>query len=287
MGRSNLPAASFSAGAVRSRAVSRVRGQSGHYLCERAVENVKRAVVLIVLHVVDEVFHLQLDGVSLIVLPAFELLVPVLFPQSAQRPLVTGLPLRRRTRYHNRLVQPLILLHELVRGNVVHVNAGHCVADCGRVQVERLCISQSCPSGSSLLTQFCFDTPVVSMSNSGSRTYPVVPFAGHRRSCAPLSGCGKRGRPPTSENSRERTRLGTLSSARRPLWSPLSSHLTCSRQPLTGAFHSAKVAIDRSVRSPQLRMERECDRFDDEEQIRCSAPIPGARLKIMFMLSEI
>jgi hypothetical protein len=46
-----------------------------NYLAEFAIENIKRAVVTIVLHVTYEVFHLHFDAIAFVVLATFERLI--------------------------------------------------------------------------------------------------------------------------------------------------------------------------------------------------------------------
>lgn len=79
-----------------------------------AVKDVEGAVIACGFHVLYVIFHLHLHGVTIIVLPAFELLVPVLAFQALQCPLLLGRPAHLSVQQHHGLVRLFITLHKLL-----------------------------------------------------------------------------------------------------------------------------------------------------------------------------
>lgn len=53
-----------------------------HYLSKTRIKNIKRTVVIVIFHVMDKVFHFQLDAIAFIILSAFEFLISELFSES-------------------------------------------------------------------------------------------------------------------------------------------------------------------------------------------------------------
>lgn len=79
-----------------------------------AVEYVERAVVARGLHVLYVVFHLHLHRIPVVVLPAFELLVPVLAFQPFQSPLLLGRPAHLSVQQDYGLVRLFVTLHKFL-----------------------------------------------------------------------------------------------------------------------------------------------------------------------------
>lgn len=82
-----------------------------------AVEDVERAVVPGALQVLHVVLHLHLHGVSVVVLPALELLVSIFAFEAFQSPFFPSGPGLLAVQQDDRLVGPLEALDELFRGD--------------------------------------------------------------------------------------------------------------------------------------------------------------------------
>eukprot|EP00965_Chrysotila_dentata_P247024 6207493-Pleurochrysis_carterae.AAC.2 len=92
---------------------------------EGGVEDVERRVVIGLEHVSEEVAHLDVDRVAIVVLADLEALSAVVGEQPIERPALVGVPKRRETVDQRRRARRLEALDEGLARHVAHVDTRH------------------------------------------------------------------------------------------------------------------------------------------------------------------
>jgi len=105
-------------------------------VCIAAVKNVKRAVVVCGLEVIQVVFHLEFDAVSIVVFATLELLVAIFLAQSLKRPLVSGVPVVLDSQDDDGFVGGFEPADEFLRRDGFDVDSFHPVVNILPTQVE-------------------------------------------------------------------------------------------------------------------------------------------------------
>lgn len=128
------------------------------YFSKAAIENVKRRIISVVEHVIVIVLHLHSYRVPVVIFPAFEALVTVLFGDALQRPLLLRLPVLSQPGENHWDSGPFKISTEFLHG---HRSSIHSETSCSPIfvplnspfdsvfqgrQTEVLCVSERLPS---------------------------------------------------------------------------------------------------------------------------------------------